>query len=110
MNTLFHNIDEATSIEEALTDRQIIGIVQQEERDQIEDPNASDEEPPNISIQQAYNASQTWLAFFEQQESSDFNMDYIKIFKKYSRIMNKPLVNSKSQSSIASYFLSQNIK
>ncbi|CAG8812105.1 12804_t:CDS:1, partial [Racocetra fulgida] len=57
----------------------------------------SDKEPPEVSIQEAYNALKTWLSFFKQQRSSDFDMKDTKILKKYSKIMSKMLLDSKKQ-------------
>ncbi|CAG8474861.1 6202_t:CDS:2 [Dentiscutata erythropus] len=98
MVDFFNNIDQTIATEEALMDQQIVNLVQNENNIVENDQDDSDEEPSEISTQEAYNALKTWLSFFEQQESSDFDMKDIKIFKKYSKIINRILSDSKKQS------------
>ncbi|CAG8518571.1 2852_t:CDS:2, partial [Cetraspora pellucida] len=94
----FNDIDQSIATEEALTDQQIVTLIQNEERDDIEsDSDDSDEEPSEVSIQEAYSALKTWVTFFEQQQSSNFDMDDIKIFKKYDKITNRMLLDSQKQ-------------
>ncbi|CAG8513864.1 18480_t:CDS:2, partial [Racocetra fulgida] len=100
----FNDVDQTIATEEALTDQQIITLVQNEDNIIEDDQEDSDKEPSEISTQEAYNALKTWLSFFEQQESSDFDMKDIKILNKYSKIMSRILSDSKKQSSIIDYF------
>ncbi|CAG8798373.1 14521_t:CDS:1, partial [Cetraspora pellucida] len=100
----FNDVDQTIATEKALTDQQIITLIQNEDNIIEDDQEDSDKEPSEISTQEAYNALKTWLSFFEQQESSDFDMKDIKILNKYSKIMSRILSDLKKQSSIIDYF------
>ncbi|CAG8673284.1 619_t:CDS:2, partial [Cetraspora pellucida] len=52
----------------------------------IEDNHTTTLKPFKVPIQEAHNALKTWITFFEQQQSSNFNMNNIKIFKKYDKM------------------------
>ncbi|CAG8744067.1 16387_t:CDS:2, partial [Cetraspora pellucida] len=100
----FNDVDQTIATEKVLMDQQIITLVQNKDNIIEDDQEDSDKEPSEISTQVAYNALKTWLSFFEQQESSDFDMKDIKILNKYSKIMSRILSDSKKQSSIIDYF------
>ncbi|CAG8665165.1 17975_t:CDS:2, partial [Racocetra fulgida] len=94
----FNDIDQTIATEEALTDQQIVTLIQNKERDDVESgSDDSNKKPSEVPIQEAYNALKTWITFFEQQQSSNFNMNDIKIFKKYEKITNRILLNSQKQ-------------
>ncbi|CAG8511661.1 14541_t:CDS:2 [Cetraspora pellucida] len=101
----FNDIDQTVATEDVLTDQQIITLIQNKAHNNNKnDSDDSDKEPSEVPIQEAYNALKTWITFFKQQQSSTFDMNDIKIFKKYDKITNRILLDLQKQSSIIDYF------
>ncbi|CAG8753300.1 1304_t:CDS:2, partial [Cetraspora pellucida] len=93
----FNDVNQTIATEEALTDQQIITLVQNEDNIIEDDQEDSDKEPSEIFTQEAYNALKTWLSFFKQQEFSNFDIKNIKILNKYSKIISRILSDLKKQ-------------
>ncbi|GES74911.1 tigger transposable element-derived protein 6-like [Rhizophagus clarus] len=92
-----------------LTDAEIIQLILEKENKNPKINNDNKEEHPVISIQEGFNSLKTWVQYFEEQESKEFDMKEIKIFKKYMGIMHRKLFKSKTQKNITSFFISDNM-
>ncbi|CAG8784979.1 684_t:CDS:1, partial [Cetraspora pellucida] len=80
-------------------------LIQNEECDDTKNSlDDLDEKLFEVPIQEAYNALKTWMTFFKQQQSLNFDMNNIKIFKKYNKMINRILLNSQKQNSITDSF------
>jgi hypothetical protein len=49
------------------------------------------------------------MQYFEEQESEEFDMQEIRIFRKYMGIMQRKLIESKTQKNITSFFMPTNM-
>ena len=110
MNQYLEIIDLTVSTEQPLTDTEIIRLILDEEHERVELNNdESDEEHLVISIQEGFNSLKTWMQYFEEQESEEFDMQEIRIFRKYMGIMQRKLIESKTQKNITSFFMPTNM-
>ncbi|GET62198.1 tigger transposable element-derived protein 6-like [Rhizophagus irregularis DAOM 181602=DAOM 197198] len=94
---------EELPVEEFLDDKQIIEYVTKDSSEEV----ISDSEPELeiISIKEAAQGLKTFITFFTQQsDHSGFCSEDLKIFNKYSKLMNVKLFESKKQTSIDSFF------
>ncbi|CAB5323547.1 unnamed protein product [Rhizophagus irregularis] len=94
---------EELPVEEFLDDKQIIEYVTKDSSEEV----ISDSEPELeiISIKEAVQGLKTFITFFTQQsDHSGFCSEDLKIFNKYSKLMNVKLFESKKQTSIDSFF------
>ncbi|CAG8782542.1 11493_t:CDS:1, partial [Acaulospora morrowiae] len=76
------DINQPTDI--ILDDNQIIQIVLDKSKEHNHSNSDQSEEFPLISIKEGKNALQMWIKYFEQQNSSEFDINDIKVFRKYS--------------------------
>ena len=98
------------STEQSLADTEIVRLILDEEHEKIElNDDESDKERSVMSTQEGLNSLKTWLQYFEEQESEEFDMKDIRIFRKYMGIMQRKLFESKSQKNITSFFESINM-
>ncbi|GBB88910.1 hypothetical protein RclHR1_15510002 [Rhizophagus clarus] len=89
--------------EEFLNDKQIIEYVTEDPNEEAESDSESELEI--ISVKEAAEGLKTFITFFTQQpDNSVFNYEDLKIFNKYSKLMNVKLIESKKQTSIDSFF------
>ena len=115
MDKYLEIIDLTIPTEQSLTDTEIIQLILDEEHEGVEldggesDGGESDGECSVISMQEGFNGLKTWLQYFENQESEEFNMEEIFIFKKYMGIMQRKLFESKTQKNITSFFMPTNM-
>jgi hypothetical protein len=110
VNQYLEIIDLTVSTEQPLTDTEIIRLILDEEHERVELNNdESDEEHLVISIQEGFNSLKTWMQYFEEQESEEFDMQEIRIFRKYMGIMQRKLIESKTQKNITSFFMPTNM-
>lgn len=96
-------LDDELPIEECLDDKQIIEFVTKDPNEDI----VSDSEPELeiVGIKEAAQGLKSFITFFTQQpDNSGFCYEDLKIFNKYSKLMNVKLVESKKQTSIDSFF------
>ncbi|CAB5388009.1 unnamed protein product [Rhizophagus irregularis] len=94
---------EELPVKEFLDDKQIIEYVTKDSSEEV----ISDSEPELeiISIKEAAQGLKTFITFFTQQsDHSGFCSEDLKIFNKYSKLMNVKLFESKKQTSIDSFF------
>ncbi|CAB4384244.1 unnamed protein product [Rhizophagus irregularis] len=94
---------EELPVEEFLDDKQIIEYATKDSSEEV----ISDSEPELeiISIKEAAQGLKTFITFFTQQsDHSGFCSKDLKIFNKYSKLMNVKLFESKKQTSIDSFF------
>ena len=94
--------------EENLDDSEIIEVVL-DEANQFEhgDPDDSDEEEPEISISEGLMGLNKFICFFEQQTDPDFKAEDLKSFRKYLTLVNRKYNESKHQTSIVDFFMTQ---
>ncbi|GES83583.1 tigger transposable element-derived protein 6-like [Rhizophagus clarus] len=90
INQYLEMIDLIIPTEQPLTDAEIIQLILEEENEKAE-LNDDDNEQPAISIQEGFNCLKTWVRYFEEQDSEEFDMKEIKIFRKYMGIMQRKL-------------------
>ncbi len=111
MNKYLETIDLTISTEQALTDIEIIRLVLDKERNKVElDNSESGNESLAITIQEGFNGLKTWIQYFEEQDDKEFNMEEMRIFRKYMDIMRQKLVESKKQKTITSFFMPVDIQ
>jgi hypothetical protein len=105
INQYLELIDLTIPTEQSLTDAEIIRLILDEEREKVElNDDESDKERSVISTQEGLNSLKTWLQYFEEQESEEFDMKDIRIFKKYMGTMQRKLFECKTQKNITNFF------
>ena len=60
---------------------------------------------PPIPAKKATSGLETFINYFEQQDDADFNIDDLRIFKKYLRVARVKAFNSNKQSLLDTFFL-----
>ena len=98
----FQIIDQNIPTEEFLTDEQIVNMVLTEEKE--ESDIEEEEEVPPVLVNKAIDGLKTFINYFEQQDNSMYNIEDLKIFRKYLRIAKVKDFNSKKQSTIDMYY------
>ena len=69
-----------------------------------DDDDDYDEEIPPVSVKKAVSGLEIFINYFEQQDDKDFNVNDLKIFKKYLRISREKEFNLKKQSTLDIFF------
>jgi hypothetical protein len=72
-------------------------------RDRI-NKNDVEEEETQVSLGDAFKSIQTWIKFFEQQQSDEFNIEDLSIFKRYFKITKRLEFQSRKQVQITQFF------
>ncbi|EXX65522.1 hypothetical protein RirG_132350 [Rhizophagus irregularis DAOM 197198w] len=96
-------LDQDIPTEEQLNDEQIINLLQNENDESDDDD--SDEEILLVSEKQGVDALKIFINYFEQQNDPEFNIDDLRIFRKYLRIARIKEINSKKQSTLDMFLL-----
>ncbi|GES94707.1 tigger transposable element-derived protein 6-like [Rhizophagus clarus] len=109
INQYLEIIDLTIPTEQPLTDAEIIQLILEEENENPEINDNDKEEHLVISMQKGFNSLKTWVQYFEEQESEEFDMKEIKIFRKYMGVMHRKLFESKTQKNITSFFIPDNM-
>ncbi|GES86601.1 tigger transposable element-derived protein 6-like [Rhizophagus clarus] len=109
INQYLEMIDLTISTEQPLTDAEIVQLIMEEENETPEMNDDDKEEHPVILMQEGFNSLKTWVQFFKEQESEEFDMKEIKIFRKYMGIMHRKLFENKTQKNITSFFIPDNM-
>ncbi|GET00209.1 hypothetical protein GLOIN_2v1472481 [Rhizophagus clarus] len=109
INQYLEMIDLTIPTEQPLTDAEIIQLILEEENENPEINDDDKEEHLVISMQEGFNSLKTWVQYFEEQESEEFDMKEIKIFRKYMGVMHRKLFESKTQKNIMSFFIPDNM-
>jgi hypothetical protein len=94
-------LDQDIPTEEQLNDEQIINLLQNEGKS---DDNSSDEDIRLVSEKQGVDALKIFINYFEQQDDPEFNVDDLRIFRKYLRIARIREINLKKQSTLDMFF------
>ncbi|EXX65839.1 hypothetical protein RirG_129510 [Rhizophagus irregularis DAOM 197198w] len=99
-------LDHEIPTEKNLTDEEIVNLVQFEKEggnlnDEEED---EDDEIPLVSVKKAVSGLKIFINYFEQQDNSEFNIDDLRVFRKYLRIARTQEFNSKRQSTLDMFF------
>jgi hypothetical protein len=68
------------------------------------DDNSSDEDIRLVSEKQGVDALKIFINYFEQQDDPEFNVDDLRIFRKYLRIARIREINLKKQSTLDMFF------
>lgn len=92
---------------EELSDTEIVELVIAEQQHKEQDSDDSDEEPLTIPASEGLAGLKKFLEFFEQQTDQNFKSEDLNIFRKYLPIMRRKDVESKKQSSIMDFFMSE---
>ncbi|GES72568.1 hypothetical protein GLOIN_2v1472481 [Rhizophagus clarus] len=109
INQYLEMIDLTILTEQPLTDAEIIQLILKEENENPEINDDDKEEHPVISMQEGFNSLKIWVQYFEEQESEEFDMKKIKIFRKYMGVMHRKPFESKIQKNITSFFIPDNM-
>ncbi|CAG8652735.1 12499_t:CDS:1, partial [Dentiscutata heterogama] len=100
LNEFFYSLDEEIPTEDILNENDIIDLIQNEMRNKDDDPNHSDdseEEPELISLSDARKSLYTWITFCEQQQTDEFKIEDINMFKKHLKIIKRLEFQAKKQ-------------
>jgi len=97
----FQILDQDILTEEQLNDEQIINLLQNEDES---DDDSSDEDILLVSEKQGVDALKIFINYFEQQDDPEFNVDDLRIFRKYLRISRIKEINLKKQSTLDMFF------
>ena len=90
--------------EDILSDDDIVRLVREEACSDNDDDDDSEEEPILISINDALKSLKTWIIFFEQQQSDEFKVEDINVFKKYFTTVQRLELQSRKQVPITNFF------
>jgi len=104
LDNYFHELEEEIPTEELLDDDDIIKLVQDEMCNNKINENDSEEKQMQVSMSDALKSIQTWINFFEQQKTDEFNIEDIHIFKKYLKITRSLELQAKKQVPITQFF------
>ncbi|CAB4481133.1 unnamed protein product [Rhizophagus irregularis] len=102
----FQMLDHEIPTEENLTDEEIVNLVQFEKEggNLNDDDDDEDDEIPLVSVKKAVSGLKLFINYFEQQDNSEFNIDDLRVFRKYLRIARTQEFNSKGQSTLDMFF------
>lgn len=100
LTNFFKELEEIPT-EDILSDDDIIGLIQEETRNQDSD---SEEEEILVSSSDAFKSLKTWISFFEQQYTDEFHAKDLTLFKKYFKIVKRLEQQSRKQVSITDFF------
>ncbi|CAG8708650.1 19685_t:CDS:1, partial [Dentiscutata erythropus] len=64
----------------------------------------TDKKPPEIPIIEGLNGLEKFISFVKQQESCDFNVEDLKIFRKYLSFIRRKYIESMKQKPITDFF------
>ncbi|GBC04023.1 hypothetical protein RclHR1_05480006 [Rhizophagus clarus] len=109
INQYLEMIDLTIPTEQPLIDAEIVQLIMKEKNETPKMNDDDKEEHPVILMQESFNSFKTWIQFFEEQESEEFDMKEIKIFRKYMGIMHHKLFENKTQKNITSFFIPDNM-
>ena len=104
LNNYFHELEEEIPTEELLDDDDIIKLIWDEMHNDEIDENDSEKEQMQVSLCDALKSIQTWINFFKQQKTDEFNTEDICTFKKYLKITQSLELQAKKQVPITQYF------
>ncbi|CAB4400822.1 unnamed protein product [Rhizophagus irregularis] len=104
INDYFLDLEKEIPTEDILDDNDIVRLVQEEMCDGEINEIDSEKEEIQVSLDNALKSIQTWISFFEQQQSDEFNIDDLYIFKKYFKITKRLEFQSKKQIQITQFF------
>ncbi|CAB4475246.1 unnamed protein product [Rhizophagus irregularis] len=84
----FQMLDHEIPTEENLTDKEIVNLVQfKKEGGNLNDEEEDeDDEIPLVSVKKAVSGLKIFINYFEQQDNSEFNIDDLRVFRKYLQI------------------------
>ena len=101
----FQELEEVPT-EDILNDDDIIQLVQKEIHEDDDTNDDSEEEPMLISSNEALKFLQTWITFFDQQPTDEFNIKDGYVFKKYLNVVRQLEVQFRKQAPITDFFSS----
>ncbi|GBC19075.2 tigger transposable element-derived protein 6-like [Rhizophagus irregularis DAOM 181602=DAOM 197198] len=104
INDYFLDLEKEIPTEDVLDDNDIVRLIQEEMCDGEINEIDSEKEEIQVSLDNALKSIQTWISFFEQQQSDEFNIDDLYIFKKYFKITKRLEFQSKKQIQITQFF------
>jgi hypothetical protein len=105
LNNFFNDL-EGIPTEDVLDENDIIKLVRKEmhnDNESNEDSDSEEEQMP-ISLSDALKSLQTWITFFEQQQTDEFCIADMKTFNKYFKIIKRLELQSRKQTSITNFF------
>ena len=102
----FFNDLEGIPTEDILDENDIIKLVKEEMHNGSNKNSDSEEEQTPVSLSDAFKSLQTWITFFEQQQTDEFCVADMKIFNKYFKIVKRLELQSRKQVSITDFFSS----
>jgi len=89
LNDFFCDLEEDIPTEDILDENNIIKLIQKEMDSENDNLNNSEDEPVLVSLDDATKSLQTWITFFEQQETDEFKDNDKRVFRKYLKTVQK---------------------
>jgi hypothetical protein len=78
--------------------------IQLEKKEESEENDDSDNEIPPVSIKEAVGGLETFIIYFQQQTDPEFDVNDLRIFRKYLKVSKVQEFNSKKQSTLDMFF------
>ena len=104
INDFFLDLEGNIPTEKILNEEDIVKLIQEEACSDENSDDDSDEEPVLVSFSDALKSLKTWMAFFEQQQLDEFDVEDMHVFKKYFNIVQRLELCSRKQMSITNFF------
>ncbi|CAG8448436.1 304_t:CDS:2 [Scutellospora calospora] len=103
----FNNLNNSQILtEDTLDEMQIVNIVLYEQQEYEEsDTSDTNDEPSEVFVVEGLDGLKKFVSFFEQQKSDDFNVEDLKVFRKYVSLIGRKYTKSMNQKSISDFFL-----
>ena len=104
LNDFSYDLEEDIPTEDILDENDIIKLIQEEMNNENDNLDDSEDEPVLVSLDNATKSLQTWITFFEQQETDEFNDSDGRVFRKYLKTVRKLKSQTKKQVPITDFF------
>ncbi|CAG8467069.1 6287_t:CDS:2, partial [Dentiscutata erythropus] len=104
---LFNNLNNSQIlIENTLNKMQIVNIVLDEQQECEEgDTSDTNNKLSEVPVVKRLNGLKKFVAFFEQQKNNNFNIEDLRVFRKYMLLMGRKYIELVKQKSISNFFL-----
>jgi len=97
----FQTFDQDIPTEKTLTEEQIINMVLTDEK---EESDSEEEEIPPVPVNKAIDGLKTFINYIEQQDNFKYDIDDLRLFRKYLQTARVEEFNSKKQSTLDMYY------
>ena len=97
----FQTLDEDIPTEKTLTEEQIVNMMLTDEK---EESDSEEDEISPVPVKKAIDRLKTFINYFEQQDNFKYNIDDLRLFRKYLQVARVEEFNSKKQSTLDMYY------